>query len=516
MNLLRLITFRKGAAGLDPDAQAFITAAGITDPVQESAINQLVLDLKNYNLWSKMVAIYPMVGGTASAHSYNLKDTAQYQITWNGTLTHNFDGVKSNGSTGYGATGIIPNSVLSLDNVHISSYASNVVQENTLDMGVSTNGSQDHRLAYSRSYGGTTFWGANQNGWNTATVIPGMLPIIGHQVVSRTGSAGADAKLYLNSNLMQTGSTSSSALSDKEIYICAYNFGGSLNGVSTSTFSFFSVGEGLDSTETTNFYTAVQNFQVALSEATDADALTFISDAQISNRTQMVAVDQLAKDLKTYNLWSKMTAVYPILGGNAFSHKYNLIDTSLYQITWSSENEAAHTVNGVLSVNGNTGINVSTALNNQDVHIAAYSNSYTAQNSVDWGVADGGYNQAMYFGRAWPSYSNGVISRFVANSTDIPGAIISPLAGLSMNSRSSASDYDIYHNGTLAQNIATAGTTLANYNLYLMGLNNGGSVGLPSSNRFCFFSVGTAMDSTEASDLYTAVQDYQTTLGRQV
>jgi hypothetical protein len=37
----------------DPDAQAFITAAAITDPTQQAAINTLVVDLKGYSIWTK-------------------------------------------------------------------------------------------------------------------------------------------------------------------------------------------------------------------------------------------------------------------------------------------------------------------------------------------------------------------------------------------------------------------------------------------------------------------------------
>ena len=50
--------------GLDPDAQAFLTATGITDATISGAINTLVLNLKGFNLWSKMYAVYPFVGGT--------------------------------------------------------------------------------------------------------------------------------------------------------------------------------------------------------------------------------------------------------------------------------------------------------------------------------------------------------------------------------------------------------------------------------------------------------------------
>ena len=59
---------------IDPDAQAFLTAAGITDATITSAINTLVVDLKGYNIWTKMKAVYPFVGGTAAAHKFNLKN----------------------------------------------------------------------------------------------------------------------------------------------------------------------------------------------------------------------------------------------------------------------------------------------------------------------------------------------------------------------------------------------------------------------------------------------------------
>ena len=68
------LTDISGLPTTDPDAQAFITAAAITDPTQQAAINTLVVDLKGYSIWTKMKALYPFVGGTASAHKFNLKD----------------------------------------------------------------------------------------------------------------------------------------------------------------------------------------------------------------------------------------------------------------------------------------------------------------------------------------------------------------------------------------------------------------------------------------------------------
>ena len=55
-----------GVVSYDSDAQAFFTASGITDLTQKNAVNQLVLDLKSNSLWTKIKALYPIVGGNAN------------------------------------------------------------------------------------------------------------------------------------------------------------------------------------------------------------------------------------------------------------------------------------------------------------------------------------------------------------------------------------------------------------------------------------------------------------------
>jgi hypothetical protein len=96
----------RGASGapVDPDAQAFITAASITDPTQQSAINTLVVDLKGYSIWTKFKAIYPIVGGVASSHAVNLKTPGTFNLSFATGVTHSANGMVSNGSTGYADT----------------------------------------------------------------------------------------------------------------------------------------------------------------------------------------------------------------------------------------------------------------------------------------------------------------------------------------------------------------------------------------------------------------------------
>jgi hypothetical protein len=114
-------------APVDPDAQAFITAASITDPTQQSAINQLVLDLKGYSIWTKMKALYPFIGGTASAHKFNLKDPrdldAAFRLVFNGGWTHASTGATPNGVNGWADTRLVSQGTLGLNSTSYGVYS---------------------------------------------------------------------------------------------------------------------------------------------------------------------------------------------------------------------------------------------------------------------------------------------------------------------------------------------------------------------------------------------------------
>jgi len=92
----------------DPNAQAFLDAAVITDVTQANAVNSLVIGLKDDGLWTNIQAIYPLVGGTAGSHKYNLKDPrdldAAYRLAFFGGWTHNTNGITGNGTNTYADT----------------------------------------------------------------------------------------------------------------------------------------------------------------------------------------------------------------------------------------------------------------------------------------------------------------------------------------------------------------------------------------------------------------------------
>ena len=245
---------------VDPDAQAFITAAGITDATQQSAINQLVLDLKSYDIWTKMKAIYPFVGGTATSHSYNLKNTTQYQITWFGGVTHNSNGVLGNELNAYGDTTLNANSVLSNVSIHLSVYTRTAITTGAYSLEIASNvgGSGPTALrTNNKSGGGNALFCAND-----ANVVTVSNTQNGFIVGSKTSNILK--KIYRNGIVLNTNTTTDNGalLSANLCILGAPLIGGLYTG---NEIALVSIGDGLDDTEVSNLYTTVQNFNTTLS-----------------------------------------------------------------------------------------------------------------------------------------------------------------------------------------------------------------------------------------------------------
>jgi hypothetical protein len=243
----------------DADAQAFITAAAITDPTQQTAINNLVVGMKADGVWTKMKAIYPFVGGTATTHKYNLKDPrdldAAFRLVFNGGWTHSSTGATPNGTNGYADTKLIPSSVLSQNSTHISSYIRNTSQ------GVLLGTDNLFRLWIAPNFNGTQKYVEINSGITTtpSTTISTATGLwLGSRIVS------SESKLYNSSSLNYTAVRASSGLDNLSMFISARNTITPSN-YSSSQVAFSSLGDGLTDTEAANLYTRVQAFQTSLS-----------------------------------------------------------------------------------------------------------------------------------------------------------------------------------------------------------------------------------------------------------
>ena len=240
----------------DVDAQAFITAANITNGIQKIAIYRLVTDLKGYNIWTKFKAIYPVVGGTAASHAVNLKTPGTYNLSFTGVWTHSSTGMTP--TSAYANTGIVPSTVLNLNNTHLSFY-SRTDSNNTLNYDIGSYSPTVYNLIILRDNNiyynlFNTTQGVNSNVSNTSSL--GFFN--GNRTASNVDTAFKNGVKIIN------GTSASSSRPTVAIFIGALNANGTPLYYSTKQCAFASIGDGLTDTEAANFYTAVQRYQILL------------------------------------------------------------------------------------------------------------------------------------------------------------------------------------------------------------------------------------------------------------
>jgi hypothetical protein len=103
----------------DATANTFITNALITNSTQRSAVNFEMVTLKAGGVTSGYIASYPLVGGTATTHKWNMFNSldtdAAKRLTFAGTITHDANGMQGNGTNGTANSFINPSLDLTND-----------------------------------------------------------------------------------------------------------------------------------------------------------------------------------------------------------------------------------------------------------------------------------------------------------------------------------------------------------------------------------------------------------------
>ncbi len=261
-----------GGVSVDPDAQAFITAASITDPTQQSAVNQLVIDLKATSIWTKMKAVYPFIGGSASSHKWNLKDPrdldAAYRLIFAGGWTHSNTGALPNGTNGWANTKLPPTD-LSLNSGHLSYYSrTDSAFANEIPMGILSgdSGGDGFNLVIRRDTNLNSFRSTESGG---AAGLVNSTSTDSRGLTTGSITSATSRKLYKNGSLLNTNSSnitwSRNTLGNIVLGAAYDTFAVNILYYTNKECAFASIGDGLTDTDVSNLYTAVQTFQTSLS-----------------------------------------------------------------------------------------------------------------------------------------------------------------------------------------------------------------------------------------------------------
>jgi hypothetical protein len=250
------------------DAWAFLDAAAITSSRQQRAVIELVRGLKHAQLWTKMKAIYPFVGGTATTHKYNLKDPrdadAAFRLTFTGGWTHSTTGATPNGTNAYGDTFFVPSVETTKTDHHASVYSRTDSSGASIkcEIGALRNiGYFVYQVIYAK-FSNLTFMVSGDN------VFPNFSNTNSAGFFLLAKSAFTTLNGYYNSVKKLTSASTSTQptgnIIDVKMYVGAANENGTAIYYSDRQLAFASLGSNLTDTDATNLYNIVQRFQTSL------------------------------------------------------------------------------------------------------------------------------------------------------------------------------------------------------------------------------------------------------------
>ena len=252
----------------------------------------------------------------------------------------------------------------------------------------------------------------------------------------------------------------------------------------------------------------------------DPDALAFFARVAAAGgsltATEKTAVTTLVTDLKAYGIWTAMKAIYPMVGGGTGTTAareaacaQNLVSAS-FTGTFSSGWTFAST-----GVTGNgsstyfdTGLNLNTMNSINDISYGYYcrTNSLSTA-SFGWGY--GGATSPL--NEFWIRYTDGNKYGYLFDNANDGGAV-SDCRGFNAMSRIASTTKYIQLNSSIVTYSSASSGSLTSKNFVFGKGSQAGSEDRENALGF----IANGLTSTNLSNFYTAVQTFQTTLGRQV
>ena len=247
--------------------------------------------------------------------------------------------------------------------------------------------------------------------------------------------------------------------------------------------------------------------------------------------TVINALNRLVNDLYGYDnpsyptsdIFTKFRAIYPFVGGSAVSHAKNLVDPTLYQITWGGS--PTHSVAGIQFAGGvgqwgNTHLRIGTDLGESDRSFITYTDNHISVGCL-FGIYSGTLGKGDYIRVSGTS----VVQYSIPHDPyPDPGN-----AGLNFAKAKSiqlaGTTQKLYGSGIMKHTSVTPQSSVLG-NIYLGAVNDVNNVNgwvntdegtfawLGAGHRMAFFAAGNSLSDIEHKNFASAINAFQSSLSR--
>jgi len=255
-----------------------VVSGGTVDSTASAATITLFTSLFSNNLWNKIYAMYPILGGVDASHTINGKSSSGvFDLTFQGGWTHSSSGMLPNGINGYANTSFNP--LTNIGNGGTSSLGVYVNLQGTVgdriyDMGCNSSDvllSDQFNIAAKRTSGT-----GNNTLFDTGNYDPSALGRV--STTSQASASGMtigsyraanDRTLYRNgSNIATQTGVRSSTYASRGLLLAAQDTAGAVNYYSSNQYAFAFIASGLTNTEIVNLSSIINTYQTSLGRNT--------------------------------------------------------------------------------------------------------------------------------------------------------------------------------------------------------------------------------------------------------
>lgn len=232
------------------------------------AFDAFVVTGKSAGWWSTLLAFYPYIGGTATAHKFNavnpVDSNAAFRAQFFGSVTHSATGVQGNGVNGYANT-FFNDQTFGVDrnNFGITMYSRTGGFATGIDMGLSSASFTYNWLFVFRSLGTSLIGAYDDSGFNISNTV--ITDSLGSFTVTRQTAEANTQRMYRNGTLVGSRlAVAPTGYANLEMFLMARNSLGSPSLYSARNYSAHAIHNGMTAANVASFHTALQTLQTSL------------------------------------------------------------------------------------------------------------------------------------------------------------------------------------------------------------------------------------------------------------